>query len=76
MLHEAGYVHGDIQDTNIMALENDPKKFVFIDFNWAGKVGKVQYPVGVNFTEIIRPFCACDGELINIYDDEFMFHWL
>lgn len=76
VLHEAGYVHGDIRDTNIMASENDPKKFMFIDFDWAGKVGEVRYPVGVNFTEIIRPSRARDGELINIYDDQFMFRRL
>jgi len=34
--HSAGFVHGDIRDTNIM-VSPDRKKFMIIDFDWAGK---------------------------------------
>jgi serine/threonine protein kinase len=46
-LHEAGFVHGDIRDTNIMVSMNN-QDFRIIDFDWAGTIGQARYPMNVN----------------------------
>ncbi|KAF8833241.1 hypothetical protein BDN67DRAFT_792596, partial [Paxillus ammoniavirescens] len=73
-LHLGGFVHGDIRDTNIMLKEDDQKQFMIIDFDWAGKIGKVRYPPYVNGTNIWRPEGAHDGELIQAGHDDAMLH--
>ncbi|KAF8836162.1 hypothetical protein BDN67DRAFT_998492 [Paxillus ammoniavirescens] len=61
-LHNGGFVHGDIRDTNIM--------FMIIDFDWAGKINEVRYPPYVNREDIWRPDGAIDGELILTEHDD------
>jgi len=65
--HSAGFVHGDIRDTNIM-VSPDRKKFMIIDFDWAGKLGLVRYPLNVNKT-IWRPDGMNSGEPIKAEHD-------
>ncbi|KAF9235365.1 hypothetical protein BU15DRAFT_51454 [Melanogaster broomeanus] len=61
-LHQKGYVHGDIRTTNIMVSRSDPKKFMLIDFDWAGKIGEVLYPMNVyRGKKLWRPVSAVDG---------------
>lgn len=59
LLHENGFVHGDIRDSNILidtnSLDADNVKLHFIDFDWAGRVERVKYPMGVNTTSVKRP---------------------
>ncbi|KAJ6610940.1 hypothetical protein B0H10DRAFT_1919177 [Mycena sp. CBHHK59/15] len=43
-LHEADIVYGDLRRPNIMIRDED-QAVVFIDFDWAGKVGQVRYPL-------------------------------
>ncbi|CAG8605017.1 2146_t:CDS:2, partial [Paraglomus occultum] len=46
-LHESGYVHGDLQDCNIMVKTN-MKEIKILDFDWAGPVGEARYPWFMN----------------------------
>jgi RIO-like serine/threonine protein kinase len=68
-LHEAGYVHGDLRDINIMARGKGELEFMLIDFDWAGKVGEVKYPMYVNRKDVWRPDDAYDGQLITVEHD-------
>ncbi|KAF9235048.1 hypothetical protein BU15DRAFT_51885 [Melanogaster broomeanus] len=64
-LHQKGYVHGDIRTTNIMMSRSDPKIFMLVDFDWAGKIGEVLYPMNVNRgPKLWRPESAVDGRPI------------
>jgi serine/threonine protein kinase len=63
-LHQAGYVHGDVRATNILAKKNGARGIMLIDFDWAGVIGDVRYPMNVNRDGIDRPDGAYDGELI------------
>jgi tRNA A-37 threonylcarbamoyl transferase component Bud32 len=76
-LHQAGFVHGDIQNTNIMVKKNGSPEIMLVDFDWAGVIGKVRCPMNVNNVDIKRPYGAHDNELImaqhNILMIEFMF---
>ncbi|KAH7907994.1 hypothetical protein BJ138DRAFT_1103866 [Hygrophoropsis aurantiaca] len=44
-MHEAGYVHGDVRDANIMVSKNDEDEacFMLINFSGAGKIGEARY---------------------------------
>jgi len=39
--HNQGFVHGDLRDANIICAEDI---MMLIDFDWAGREGKVTYP--------------------------------
>ncbi|KIO01674.1 hypothetical protein M404DRAFT_722430 [Pisolithus tinctorius Marx 270] len=67
-LHQHGYVHGDVRSMNIMVLESDMTEFMFIDFDWAGKIGEVRYPLNVN-REIWRPSGVFDWAPIEAKHD-------
>ncbi|KAM6501181.1 hypothetical protein JOM56_004195 [Amanita muscaria] len=74
-LHANGFVHGDIRDTNIMVPRSGEPHFFLIDFDWAGRIGEVRYPMNVNRKGIWRPDGARDGELITAeHDDEMLQH--
>jgi serine/threonine protein kinase len=76
-LHQAGFVHGDIRTTNIMVKKSGSPGFLLVDFDWAGVIGEVRYPMNVNDVDIKRPYNAHDGELILAQHDmemiDFMF---
>ena len=44
-MHHAGFVHGDLRDTNIL-VDNDGVKIV--DWNWSGRPGEIKYPISIN----------------------------
>ncbi|KAI9459603.1 hypothetical protein HD554DRAFT_2176873 [Boletus coccyginus] len=71
--HEAGFVHGDIRDTNVMVSKLDEKDFNIVDFDWAGRASEVTYPACVN-REIWRPTDAIDGQPILAVHDIAMLH--
>ncbi|KAK2460464.1 hypothetical protein APHAL10511_007511 [Amanita phalloides] len=52
MLHQEGFVHGDIRESNILidveSLTSDDVKIHLIDFDWAGFIGEAKYPAEVN----------------------------
>ena len=48
-MHDAGFVHGDLRDTNIfidVTSDNDVVKIV--DWDWAARSGDVKYPTSIN----------------------------
>ncbi|KAG2064387.1 hypothetical protein BDR04DRAFT_1035400 [Suillus decipiens] len=61
-LHKHGYVHGDLRDTNFVVGEN--KSFMLLDFDWAGPIQEIYYPILVNRRDVRRPVGALDGEKI------------
>lgn len=72
-LHDAGFVHGDIRDTNVMVQkEGDPaERILLIDFDWAGKIGEVKYPMNVNRAGIRRHMEVFDGISIDPKHDDY-----
>jgi hypothetical protein len=69
-LHQAGFVHGDIRDTNVMVSKSSEPRFMLVKFDWAGKIGEVQYPmVDKMRKELWRPDGACVGNLITADHD-------
>jgi len=44
-LGTAGMVHGDFRMANVMLKPGEEERAVLIDFDWAGEVGEVKYPV-------------------------------
>ncbi|TCD60180.1 hypothetical protein EIP91_010604, partial [Steccherinum ochraceum] len=48
-LHKRGYVYGDMRPPNVIVKNVKGKgKVVLLDFDWAGEVGKVYYPLFLN----------------------------
>ena len=69
-LHQQGYVHGDLCDTNLMVRDNSVPEMMLFDFDWAGEIGKVRYPINMNRgPNLKRPDGAYDGELITAEHD-------
>ncbi|KAF8634753.1 hypothetical protein AX15_000719 [Amanita polypyramis BW_CC] len=70
-LHQAGYVHGDIRDANIMVSRKPADKLFFLlDFDWAGKIREITYPMNIfHSKDLWRPKGAVDGELIKAEHD-------
>lgn len=78
-LHQAGYIHGDIHDANLMVMKDGSLGFMLIDFDWVGEIGKAQYPINVNINlkedvSVKCPAGAYDGELIKSEHDIEMLH--
>ena len=71
-LHQRGMVHGDIRNANIMVQIAVTDSFMLLDFDWAGTIGQVKYPMNVNRTDLWRPSGAVDGELIKAEHDMMM----
>jgi len=69
LLHQEGYVHGDLRDTNIMVKANGDQGFKLVDFDWSGIVDEVRYPMNVNRESLWRPDGADDGQLIKTEHD-------
>ncbi|KAI9455962.1 hypothetical protein HD554DRAFT_2030686 [Boletus coccyginus] len=75
-LHGAGFVHGDIRDTNIM-VSIDNRDFKIIDFDWAGTIGQARYPMNVNRgPELWRPDDAVDRAPITAQHDRAMLDYI
>lgn len=83
MLHNEGFVHGDIRDTNLLVDRNSlssdgdtEAKVHFIDFDWAGCIGEAKYPIDINCKTVKRPEGVQGGELISKQDDKDMVSYL
>lgn len=63
-LHKADMVHGDIRGCNFLIHKDDLTDIKLIDFDWAGEVGIVRYPMNVGHIDIARPDDARDGQLV------------
>ncbi|KAG1738714.1 hypothetical protein EDB19DRAFT_2039530 [Suillus lakei] len=74
-LHQQGYVHGDIRDTNVMVKRTCDPGFKLINFDWSGEIGEIRYPMNVyRGDRLWRPDGAKDGELIMAEHDIDMLH--
>ncbi|KAI0247579.1 hypothetical protein BJV78DRAFT_1133032 [Lactifluus subvellereus] len=73
-LHKNHLVHGDIRSTNLLIddqiLARD-EAFVIhlLDFDWAGRIGEVKYPMGVNTKTMTRPAGVAGGTNITVAHD-------
>ena len=79
-LHEGGFVHGDIRDTNILidraSLASKDTKVHLIDFDWAGCAGEAKYPMEMNCQTVRRPAGVKGGEIITQQHDIEMISYL
>ncbi len=59
-LHQkARMVHGDIRKANIMVKRSGGSEFMLVNFDWAGRIGEVNYPKFLNTDPAIgRPLGA------------------
>ena len=80
VLHDGGFVHGDIRDVNMMTRNqwgiNEARNVLLLDFDWAGPSGVTKYPRNVNTQTVKRPEGAKDGALIVEKHDWFMVQYL
>jgi hypothetical protein len=58
ILHNAGYVHGDLRRANILYRENRAgADIALVDFDWAAKVEEAVYPGFLNVSPWPSPLC-------------------
>jgi serine/threonine protein kinase len=69
IFHKAGFVHGDLRAPNILVSSKGP---ILLDFDWAGKKGKVRYSWVLNHHDIRWHDGADVNELIEPEHDVFM----
>ena len=75
VLHDGGFVHGDIRTINMMVHEeqdSSKKEVLLLDFDWAGAEGTVKYPLDVDGLNIKRHDGASGGAVIRKEHDWFM----
>jgi serine/threonine protein kinase len=76
-LHQEGWVHGDIRNSNIMVKKSSPcETFQLVDFDWSGRIGEARYPLDVNTTTVKRPDAVAGGELIKAEHDIEMLEYI
>jgi hypothetical protein len=80
VLHDAGFVHGDVRSTNILidleSLDSDDVRIHFVDFDWAGRIGEAKYPNDINGITVKRPEGAEGGKVITMEHDKMMVSYL
>jgi hypothetical protein len=80
VLHDAGFVHGDLRDTNILidldSLDSNDVRIHFVDFDWAGRIGEAKYPDDINRITVRRPEGIEGGKLITMEHDKAMLSYL
>ena len=70
-LHSNGFCHGDFRPCNIFVTAS--KTIDIIDYDWAGRIGEVKYPLFMNHISIKWPDTAEDGGKITEAHDTY---WL
>ncbi|KZT63534.1 hypothetical protein DAEQUDRAFT_680220, partial [Daedalea quercina L-15889] len=72
-LHEAGYVHGDVRDVNVLVrTSGGGPKVLLVDWDWVGKASDAMYPFNMNCKSIGRPQDALPGSRIKTEHDMWM----
>lgn len=69
ILHDNGFVHGDLRRPNVL-IQNDQVKL--IDFDWSGKEGEVKYPETMSMEHGWHPDVRRCGPIEKVHD-EYMF---
>jgi serine/threonine protein kinase len=72
LLHENGFVHGDLRPSNVLVSKSDSQALL-IDFDAAGKANEVVYPPNLNTVDIEWPEGVIDGVPITMAHDNYMF---
>ncbi|KAG5635658.1 hypothetical protein H0H81_010494 [Sphagnurus paluster] len=75
-LHQANLVHGDVRGANIMVRKDEMPGLMLVDYDWAGIVGEVRYPMNVNKVDIWWPDDVSDGLLIKPDHDIAMLEYI
>jgi tRNA A-37 threonylcarbamoyl transferase component Bud32 len=72
-MHDKGFVHGGLRNSNVLCRKTDSElKFLFIDWDWAGKArDTIKYPATTN-TDIHRHRDAKPSSPILQAHDEYM----
>ncbi|KZP10855.1 hypothetical protein FIBSPDRAFT_937807 [Athelia psychrophila] len=76
LLHGQEMVHGDLRDSNVLVSKDDALQISLIDFDWAGEMDVVRYPISLNRQDIYRPASARDGAPITKEHDIEMIDWM
>ena len=80
VLHDGGFVHGDIRDVNVMKRHQwsteGARNVFLLDFDWAGPLGVPKYPSNVNLQTVKRPEGVRGGSLITQEHDLAMVHYI
>lgn len=74
LLHQAGYVHGDVRDVNVLVRNEDAPEsgdVQLVDWDWSGEVSETTYPYAVN-SDVQRPQDALSGMPITVEHDRWM----
>ena len=80
LLHDGGFVHGNIRDAKILingpSLKSNDVKVQLIGFDWAGCCGEAKYPVGMDCKTLRCLEGIEGGELITKKHDHEMVSYL
>ncbi|TFK89429.1 hypothetical protein K466DRAFT_545232 [Polyporus arcularius HHB13444] len=75
VLHEKGFVHGDLRDVNVLVRKEDAPgdgaDILIVDWDWAGVEGEAKYPRSIN-PQIARPLDALAATNIKAEHDVWM----
>lgn len=66
ILHDNGFVHGDLRRPNVL-IQNDQVKL--IDFDWSGKEGEVKYPETMSMEHGWHPDVRRCGPIEKVHDE-------
>ena len=77
-LHQAGLVHGDIRNTNIMVkiVGLDNLSFLLVDYDSSGEIPQVRYPLDLNISTVKRPEGATGGAIVEVEHDLEMLNYI
>jgi len=77
-LHQAGLVHGDVRNTNIMvkAVGLDDPSFLLVDFDSGGEIRQVRCALDLNTSTVKRPEGATGGAIVEVEHDLEMLNYI
>ena len=77
-LHQAGLVHGDVRNTNIMvkSVGLGDLSFLLVDYDSGGEIQQVRYPLDLNTSTVKRPEGATGGAIVEVEHDLEMLNYI